>query len=467
MLFNKHVLFISNKPLVGGYTVDASLRLAVKKTRAWMSLIATILVLSSLFNMALADSASPTTVIGLQQAGKLKINARVEPGEVVSPQQQVDLYIRISTDTWFGGGARIGPVDITDTLVLRRKKLANNYTERVDGTTWSVQEWQLTLYPQSVGRVNVPVIAVSVNIADTPVSNIKGTLFTEPLTFNVVLPDERLSNEKNWIAAPEVTFEQQLTPKLDHELTIGDAISRTLTIKATDSSAMLFPDFGLHHSEMLQGYLGPVKSEDKQNRGDFSASKVYQQSYIVQKSGEVTLPDLSFYWWNTNTRQLVKLTAAGQSWHVSHTPLSFIEAYWVYGLAAILLVCGLVYVIRWLIGRFKRQQLPVVALFMVSLLQKKWHRVMQYLYWHNADKNSSVTLTNKPALFSHSASETEPDPASSVTTLAHFSRWQQQFSQKIEPSKSMRLTRLFYLAFWRDISKKTVGKSSIVAKSKS
>ncbi|MCL1048942.1 BatD family protein [Shewanella abyssi] len=483
MLANKHVQFLSNEPLDSLFPITASLRSLVKIVAiasAWLLLIAAMFVSSSVFNFSWASSAmdesqnvqlvvAPSTVNELQQAGKLKVKTRLSPTTVVSPQQQVDLYIQIWTDTWFGGGAQIATFDVKDTIVLRRKKLANNSTERINGTTWSVQEWQLTLYPQSTGLFTVPVIAVAVNIADTPSSTIKGTLYTEAQTFKVALPDERLSTTANWIAAPKVTFEQKLTPKLGTQLKIGDAITRTLTIKATESSAMLFPDFPLYQTEMLQGYLGPVNSEDRQYRGDFSASKIYQQTYIVQQSGEVSLPELSFYWWNTDAQKLVELKAEGQSWSISHTPLSFIKAYWAAGLLLFTLLAVLVYSLRWVKQRFNRQQLPVIVLFMFSLLQKRCRRVEQYLYWHNTNKNHRPTFNAEVSLLCQSeqsldvnskinsaTSKVKDSVRSDLTEALLFSRWQQRFSQQQQAKDKGkgRLTRSSYLKFWRMLSNK-------------
>ncbi|QQX78366.1 BatD family protein [Shewanella sp. KX20019] len=483
MSANQYVQFRSNEPLDSLFPITASLRSLIKvvaMTSAWLLVIVALFVSSSVFNFSWASSvidenqhgqpvAAPSSVSELQQAGKLTVKTRLSATTVVSPHQQVDLYIQIWTDTWFGGGAQIATFDVKDTIVLRRKKLANNSTERINGTTWSVQEWQLTLYPQSPGLFTVPVIAVAVNIADKPGSTIKGTVYTEAQSFEVALPDERLSATPNWIAAPKVTFEQKLTPKIGTQLKIGDAITRTLTIKATDSSAMLFPDFPLYQTEMLQGYLGPVESEDRQYRGDFSASKIYQQTYIVQQSGELSLSELSFYWWNTDAKKLVELKVKGQSWSISHTPLSFIIAYWAEGLLLTTLLTVFVFLLRWLYQGYKQQQLPVIVLFMFSLLQKRWRRVEQYLYWHNTDRNHRPTFNSEVNLFCQSEQRLEVNSKiNSATSKAKgsvrsalaeallFSRWQQRFSQQQQAKDKGKggLTRPSYLKFWRMLSNK-------------
>lgn len=431
-------------------------------TLVWLLLLVVLFVLTSFSNLAFASddgtitTVPPSSINELRQAGKLTISTRLAPLKVVAPQQQVDLYIQIATDTWFAGGTHISAFDVEDTIVLRRKKLANNYTNRVDGKTWSVQEWQLTLYPQKVGAITVPKIAVTVNVADKPGSNVKGTLYTQPQQFAVALPDEMLVNTNHYIASPEVTFKQKITPENGSELHIGDAITRTLTINATDSSAMLFPDFPLSKSEMLYGYRGPVESIDNQNRGDFSASKVYQQTYIVQNSGEVNLPELSFYWWNTKDEELTVLTAEALSWQVTHTPLSFVNAYWLYGLMLLVLLALTV------IGgissrkRIQKQQFPVAILFACTVINKQFARTEQYLYWRNSDKNKRATYKPNLRLLDDSIHREKENEFLKInqgqTNENLLNRWQRGFSNPDTESGESLRTRRFYFMFWRFIS---------------
>ena len=464
---------IDDESLERLFPIFASLKTLFKVvaiTFVWLVILGSLFLISGFSNLAFASNdgtvtvKTPSSIDELQLAGKLKIATRLAPTNVVVPQQQVDLYIQISTDTWFAGGSHISAFDVDDTIVLRRKKLANNYTDRIDGKTWSVQEWQLTLYPQTVGAITVPKIAVTVNVADKPGSSIKGTLYTQPQHFTVVLSDERLANTNHYIAAPKVTIEQKVTPENGSELNIGDAITRTLTINATDSSTMLFPDFPLSKSEMLYGYRGPVESEDSQNRGDFSASKVYQQTYIVQKSGEVNLPELSFYWWNTKDEELTVLTAKGLSWHVTHTPLSFVKAYWLYGLLLLVLLSITVKSVVLASKRIKKQLFPAVILFAHSLINKHYARAEQYLYWRNSDKNKRTTYNPRLRLLNgslddltHGLNENKSLKINyGLTKESLFDCWQRGFNKPNTESGQSVKTRRFYIMFWRFISNKSV-----------
>ena len=112
-----------------------------------------------------ALNANATTIEELQQADKLSIRTWVEPHENIIARQQVNLLIEIATDKWFSGGTKISAVDIKDAIVLQREKFSVNSSRYEQGTSWTVQEWTLAVYPQRAGAFEIPEITGQVSIA--------------------------------------------------------------------------------------------------------------------------------------------------------------------------------------------------------------------------------------------------------------------------------------------------------------
>ena len=188
------------------------------------------LLIGCLLSLCITNIATATTIQDLVQQGKLQIEVRLAPavneelasgtattdGKAMtfSPRQQVDLYIQVKTDRWFAGGTYISPFSVDNSLVLQRNKLANNYAQRDNGVTWSVQDWQLTLYPQTSGEYVIPAIPVHVSIATAPGEKVSGTLLTNPLMFQVALPDARLTSEVDWVVAADLALTLMLNSRL-------------------------------------------------------------------------------------------------------------------------------------------------------------------------------------------------------------------------------------------------------------
>ncbi|MDX2321619.1 MAG: hypothetical protein QNK26_13615, partial [Moritella sp.] len=343
----------------------------------------------------IVNVAQATTVQDLLQQNKLQIKAWIEPASEnidgslnsastlsagFAPRQQVDLYIQVKTDRWFAAGTYISPFSVDNSLVLQRNKLANNYAQREKGITWSIQEWQLTLYPQLSGEYIVPAIPVSVSIASATGKKVTGHLLTTPLSFNVALPDARLSQDVNWVAAPELTFSQVWNIEPDSELKVGDAITRTVTIAGRDTSIMLLPDFAPFQSEHVQSYRDKDNAQDSQNRDGFYAYKSITHTYIIQKNGQLDLPALSLLWWNTETQTLQPLAVPSGQWLVQHTPASFVRAYQMWILSCLIIGGLVIYIGHRLWRQYQHAKLPYWLMFMVNVYRQQWSLCTRDLY---------------------------------------------------------------------------------------
>ncbi|MFA0349873.1 hypothetical protein AB4486_23570, partial [Vibrio sp. 10N.222.55.C6] len=78
-------------------------------------------------------------------------------------------------------------------------------------------------------------------------------------------------------------------------LKVGDAITRTVTIKAKDSLSVLLPDVLNNEStQQYQAYPQPNRLDDTQDRGNYRSSRIEETVYVIQQGGEFTLPEFSF-----------------------------------------------------------------------------------------------------------------------------------------------------------------------------
>ncbi|MGF1817472.1 BatD family protein, partial [Vibrio splendidus] len=214
------------------------------RTHKWLLSMTLILSWFSPFVASAAD------IFDLQKSGDVELIAWVgekpKSGDKITPtkvsvNEQVILNIEVATPRWLTGGTRIGSIEIPNVIAKQRNQLATNYTERVNGTTWSRQRWEVTLYPMTSGEFVIPTVPVRVQVSAPDGSNVGGKLYTQPIKFEASLPSGLLDNESFWFSATEVDTEQQWQ-RSSENLKVGDAITRTVTIKAKDSLSVLLPD---------------------------------------------------------------------------------------------------------------------------------------------------------------------------------------------------------------------------------
>ncbi len=235
------------------------------------------------------------TIQELADADHLRVRVWVAPEQPVATQQ-VMLNIEIAVDKWFTGGTRIGRFDIPGAIVLQREQLAVNSTRRERGTTWAVQLWQLTIYPQQPGAYRVPPIELKLKVAGHESFNVAGTLTTEPAEFTAVVP-EPLTDVATWLATPGLRVTESWS-RDDALLEPGDALVRTVRFEGEALASMMLPRLTADEIDGLEVYAKPPRLEDRSNRGSYLAIREDTLTYMMVRPGDYVLPALSFSWWD-------------------------------------------------------------------------------------------------------------------------------------------------------------------------
>ncbi|MCY9863021.1 BatD family protein [Vibrio coralliirubri] len=345
--------------------------------------------------------ASAADIFDLQKSGDVELIAWVgekpKSGDKITPtkvsvNEQVILNIEVATPRWLTGGTRIGSIEIPNVIAKQRNQLATNYTERVNGTTWSRQRWEVTLYPMTSGEFVIPTVPVRVQVSAPDGSNVGGTLYTQPIKFEASLPSGLLDNESPWFSATEVDTEQQWQ-RSSENLKVGDAITRTVTIKAKDSLSVLLPDVLNNEStQQYQAYPQPNRLDDTQDRGNYRSSRIEEAVYVIQQGGEFTLPEFSFQWWDSKNQRLENVVIKGNVFEAKHTVQSFIKAYMSVfisvGLAVVL--CGMLFVA---VKRYyKNRPTPSWLVFRRLLKQGNWAALRTFIYRQLRNETSQLEL---------------------------------------------------------------------------
>ena len=360
-------------------------------------LVSMVLLISTVF----PTFVSAADIFALQKSGDVELIAWVgekpKSGDKITPtkvsvNEQVILNIEVATPRWLTGGTRIGSIEIPNVIAKQRNQLATNYTERVNGTTWSRQRWEVTLYPMTSGEFVIPTVPVRVQVSAPDGSNVGGTLYTQPIKFEASLPSGLLDNESLWFSATEVDTEQQWQ-RSSENLKVGDAITRTVTIKAKDSLSVLLPDVLNNEStQQYQAYPQPNRLDDTQDRGNYRSSRIEEAVYVIQQGGEFTLPEFSFQWWDSKNQRLENVVIKGNVFEAKHTVQSFIKAYMSVfisvGLAVVL--CGMLFVA---VKRYyKNRPTPSWLVFRRLLKQGNWAALRTFIYRQLRNETSQLEL---------------------------------------------------------------------------
>ncbi len=174
--------------------------------------------------------------------------------------------------------------------------------EKRGDSQWQGLRYSLLFYPQREGRLEVPPFDVQFSAsAGFGTEPARFAFRTPPVTVDVRLPPgaERsgllvttgsFSMEASW--TPQVPTDGAL------ELKVGDSLALEVKRQAEDVPGMVFaplPDFSI---EGLAAYPEAPVVKDSVNRGSLTGSRSDSITFICEREGRYSIPELRFQWWD-------------------------------------------------------------------------------------------------------------------------------------------------------------------------
>jgi hypothetical protein len=264
-----------------------------------MTLFFEILLL--LFGLAATSAAAAENVI---------LRTSTEPEESWVGQR-VRLNIEVLGADGWAQIPDLPAVEIPGAYVMRTESQGVRLSETIARTTYTGQRYQLSVYCQRPGQIEIPPLPVTavlkqwgVNAAETPY---KLTTPATPLICKVppgaegirgLISTTHLDAEQTWSSRPETAAP-------------GDAITRTITMSADDVSAMAFPP--MQHSEIegVAVYPGQPSVNDETNRGDLRGRREESVTYVFEEPGDIALPEIVLSWWDIQNQRLRRIELPG------------------------------------------------------------------------------------------------------------------------------------------------------------
>lgn len=264
--------------------------------RYLVSLLMTLLLMSMHVTKAMAISLAE-----LEQKGDLAVDIYLEPSDSVARTQETNLIVEIKTTGWFTQGTEFKLPELNEAILIQREKFANNSTERKEGETWAVQRWEFSVFPMKAGVLEIPELTIylQLNVPNTGV--VSGAYTSRRLILEVQSPKD-MQGLSSWFSASSFNIEQSFNRDLDG-LKPGDAFTQTLLFRGEETLAMILPTYAPIHSSEIAVYPRPAKLKNDSSRGNKRAERIQTIEYVVTHEGTVSVPEQTFYYWNTSTWQ--------------------------------------------------------------------------------------------------------------------------------------------------------------------
>ncbi|AGH81346.1 hypothetical protein PCNPT3_07040 [Psychromonas sp. CNPT3] len=354
---------------------------------------------------------------------KLRSGLMIDKNKVanISIDQAVIFYIDIATQRWFSGATSIESISVSNLIAQPQRLQAINYSETLDGKSWSHQRWEISLFPQLSGNYLIPALHVKMRVSIATGKDVEGILLTQPQRFSAHRPTAQMTNPDEWVVASAATLSQTweissaVKESPNRQLRVGDAITRRVLLKAPNSLAMLLPALiPPVKNNAVKRYASPFKLKDTNTRGQHLAQREESETYILQQGGELTLPSISIPFWDTRTQTVQKLTLLGKKIQVKHTLSSWFKAYWLVLFTIFSLLALLYLIFNTIKKHYQSHAYPDWLLFLKSINNKDWPLTRLYLYRRLFNKTKKLQL--KKHLDSVSSNEKPNEHSEKIQT---------------------------------------------------
>ena len=118
-----------------------------------------------------------------------------------------------------------------------------------------------------------------------------------------------------WLPASKVVLSAEWEDK-NPVFKVGEAVSRSVYLKAAGVIENQLPNLKFAEIDGVKQYPEKPVSMSSQHKGEVISIKKFGNVYIPEKSGQITLPEITVDWYNIHTGQLEKATLPAQTYEV-------------------------------------------------------------------------------------------------------------------------------------------------------
>jgi len=239
--------------------------------------------------------------------------ARIELHSLGPAQPWVGQLVPIDVSVWRPEGDKpLEPFSLDDVIapsaIVKWSAQDPPPDERQEGDTrFLVQRRTLLVFAQAEGDVSVPPIIARYT---DPSSKTLLAVKSDKFTFHAAIPAG--ASDPLPLVASSVKLEQSFDRDLKG-LRVGDGFTRTLTLSATDTDSIAFPELALSSVPGLIAYPASAHAESTTERGQIATKQTYSVTYVVDRVGPHDLPGISVRWLEPRTGHYADATIQQQT----------------------------------------------------------------------------------------------------------------------------------------------------------
>lgn len=256
----------------------------------------------------------------------MDITRELEAPEHVAPGQPVRVAITFWTDSWFNPPPEWPDFKIENGSLLTTPLPNQLLSRQKNGISWSGIRLQRQVTAWDRGLLRMPALDITLSSPNQP----PVTVQLPELKKEIVWP-KGVEQPDRFLPASSLTLSQKITQyhagKENKQLHAGDAVERTVTVKANGIVAAQIPQilFAIPGTDTQR--LLPVNTLLKSGRGEIEgAQREETLRYLPSQAGTIILPPVKLRWWDTVNLQWKIAELPGSTLPVAEAPAAGSES---------------------------------------------------------------------------------------------------------------------------------------------
>jgi len=232
-------------------------------------------------------------------------------------QQQVTLTVKLHFSAELKRGSLTEPTLEYANITQIGKDKENDSI--INGRRYRVIERVYAISPQQSGDfvLQSPVFSGEIMVPSTRRSNFLSFAESKPVS---VVGDEISLTVKPiadnyqgvWLPSELLAIDQEWQPKKE-EFTVGEPITRTITLTAAGLSEEQLPEINMQMPKGVKVYPDQAELHTGMNNNQLVSQKVRNFALVASKAGSYQLPEIVIPWWNTITNKYQEAVIPAQT----------------------------------------------------------------------------------------------------------------------------------------------------------
>ncbi|MGF6306274.1 hypothetical protein ABIB82_000306 [Bradyrhizobium sp. i1.8.4] len=253
--------------------------------------------------LVLLPAAAPLQCVHAQQVRTPEpiVQLTIDPPRVVVGQPAA-LHIVVLAPNYMTSPPELPSFQLRN-AVTRQLQSVNTNDQR-DGVSYAGVRFEYAIYPQEPGTYAISGKKVHIKYAAEPPATREVEIALTGRSFEAFIPDAA-AELRPFLSASKLTVEQEVKRSSD-QLKAGDAVTRTVTIRAEGTPAMLLPPHAFAAVDGLRLYPAQPSLEDRTDRRTdaTTSTRVDSATYMLERPGDYSLPAIDIGWWNIGSGKL-------------------------------------------------------------------------------------------------------------------------------------------------------------------